>query len=155
LFFGADSNNIEPALYDHIHAAAGNLDVLFVGMECEGAPITWLYGPLMTKPLLRKMDRERRLDGSDSGKVLEIVDRLHPSEVYVYAMGQEPWLTFLTSIKYKPQSRPIVESDKLVAECRSRGLVAERLFGHKELLLDSVAEPGKVSIAYQGMSVWN
>lgn len=155
LFFGADSNNIEPVLYDHIHEAAGDLDVLFVGMECEGAPITWLYGPLMTKPLLRKMDQARRLDGSDSDKVLEIVDRLRPSEVYVYAMGQEPWLTFLTSIKYKPQSRPIVESDKLVAECRSRGLVAERLFGHKELLLDSVTEPAKVPIAYQGMSAWN
>jgi hypothetical protein len=102
----------------------------------------------MTRPLLRKMDQARRLDGSDSAKVLEIVERLRPREVYVYAMGQEPWLTFLTSIKYTPQSRPIVESDKLVAECRSRGLVAERLFGHKELLLDSVAEPEKVSAAY-------
>jgi L-ascorbate metabolism protein UlaG (beta-lactamase superfamily) len=155
LYFAADSNNLETALYDHIHAASGDLDVLFVGMECDGAPMSWLYGPLMTKPLLRKMDQERRLDGSDHAKALEIVDRLHPSEVYVYAMGQEPWLTFLTSIKYKPQSRPIVESDKLVAECRSRGLMAERLFGHKELLLDSVVEPAKVSVAYQGMSAWN
>ena len=85
---------------------------------------------------------------------LDIVNRLRPSQVYVYAMGQEPWLTFLTSIKYTPQSRPIVESDKLVDECRNRGLVAERLFGHKELLLDS-AEPKQVSAAYQGMSTWS
>ncbi len=155
LFFGADSKNIEPALYDHIHAAAGDVDVLFVGMECDGPPMSWLYGPLMTRPLLRKMDQERRLNGSDHEKVLEIVDRLRPRGVYVYAMGQEPWLTFLTSIRYKPESRPIVESDKLVAECRSRGLMAERLFGHKELLLDSVAEPAKASIAYQGLSAWN
>jgi L-ascorbate metabolism protein UlaG (beta-lactamase superfamily) len=154
LFFGADSNNIEPALYDHIRAAAGEVDVLFVGMECDGAPMSWLYGPLMTRPLLRKMDQERRLDGSDHEKTLEIVDRLRPSAVYVYAMGQEPWLAFLTS-KHKPESRPMVESDKLVAECRSRGLMAERLFGHKELLLDSVAEPAPVSIAWQGMSAWN
>lgn len=155
LYFAADSNNLETALYEHIHEVAGNLDVLFVGMECEGAPMSWLYGPVMTRPLLRKMDQTRRLDGSDSAKVLEIVERLRPREVYVYAMGQEPWLTFLTSIKYTPQSRPIVESDKLVAECRSRGLVGERLFGHKELLLDSVAEPEKVSVASQGMSAWN
>jgi hypothetical protein len=114
--------------------------------------MSWLYGPLMTRPLLRKMDQERRLDGSDHAKALEIVDRLHPRGVYVYAMGQEPWLT---SIKYKPESRPMVESDKLVAECRSRGLMAERLFGHRELLLDSEAEAAKVSIAYQGMSAWN
>jgi L-ascorbate metabolism protein UlaG (beta-lactamase superfamily) len=156
LYFGADSNNIEPVLYDHIaEAAAGDLDVLFVGMECEGAPMSWLYGPLMTKPLLRKMDQERRLDGSDHQKALSIVERLRPREVYVYAMGQEPWLTFLTSIKYKPSSIPIVESDKLVAECRSRGLMSERLFGHKELLLDSDAEPAKASTAFQGMSAWN
>jgi L-ascorbate metabolism protein UlaG (beta-lactamase superfamily) len=150
LFFAADSNNLEAALYDHVHDITGNLDVLFVGMECEGAPISWLYGPLMTKPLLRKMDQLRRLDGSDHEKVLEIVDRLKPSEVYVYAMGQEPWLTFLTSIEYTPESRPIVESDKLVAECLRRNLVAERLFGQKELLLGSVAEPEKISVAYQG-----
>ena len=155
LYFAADSNNLETALYDHIHEFSGDLDVLFVGMECDGAPMSWLYGPLATKPLLRKMDQERRLDGSDSAKALEIVERLRPREVYIYAMGQEPWLTFLTSIKYTPQSRPIIESDKLVAECRNRGLEAERLFGHKELLLESAVEPEKISFAYQGMSAWN
>ena len=155
MFFAADSNNLEAALYDHIHEVAGDVEVLFVGMECQGAPSSWLYGPLMTNPLLRKMDQSRRLDGSDHAKVLEIVECLRPSEVYVYAMGMEPWLTFLTSIKYTPKSRPIVESDKLVAECRSRGIEAERLFGHKELLLEGVAEPRTISVAYQGMSAWN
>jgi L-ascorbate metabolism protein UlaG (beta-lactamase superfamily) len=152
LYMAADSNNLETKLYDHIHAVTGDIDVLFVGMECDGAPMSWLYGPLMTRPLLRKMDQERRLDGSEHVKALDIVDRLRPSEVYVYAMGQEPWLTFLTSIKYTPQSRPIVESDKLVEECRTRGLTAERLFGHKELLLERVAEPEMISVAGQGMS---
>lgn len=155
LYLAADSNNLEPALYDHIHAISGDIDVLFVGMECDGAPMSWLYGPLMTKPLLRKLDQERRLDGSEHQKALAIVDRLRPSEIYVYAMGQEPWLTFLTSIKYTPQSRPIVESNKLVEECRTRGLTAERLFGHKELLLEPAVEPEKISTAYQGMGVWN
>lgn len=155
LYLAADSNNLETALYDHIHDVTGDIDVLFVGMECDGAPMSWLYGPLMTKPLLRKMDQERRLDGSDHERALEIVDRLRPSEVYVYAMGQEPWLTFLTSIKYTPQSRPIVESDKLVEECRTRGLSSERLFGHKEWLLESVTEPEEMSLAGQGMGVWS
>jgi L-ascorbate metabolism protein UlaG (beta-lactamase superfamily) len=137
VFVGADSNNIEPKLYEHIHHACGDLDVLFVGMECDGAPMSWLYGPLMTRPIMRKMDQSRRLDGSDHGKALAIVDRLKPRQVYVYAMGQEPWLTFLTSINYTPQSRPIVESDKLVAECARRHLESQRLFGHKEILLDA------------------
>jgi L-ascorbate metabolism protein UlaG (beta-lactamase superfamily) len=137
VFIGADSNNIEPKLYEHIHRTSGDLDVLFVGMECDGAPMSWLYGPLMTKPLLRKMDQSRRLDGSDHGKGMTIVEQLRPRRVYVYAMGQEPWLTFLTSIQYTPQSRPITESDELVAECTRRDIESERLFGHKEILLDA------------------
>jgi hypothetical protein len=62
-----------------------------------------------------------------------IVERLRPGQVYVYAMGQEPWLTYLTSIVYTEESRPIVESNSLVAECRERGIVSERLFGSKEI----------------------
>lgn len=131
----ADSNNIEPRLYQHLHELFGDIDVVFVGMECDGAPLSWLYGPMMTKPLTRKMDQSRRFDGSDFEKALDIVDRFHPSQVYVYAMGQEPWLTFLTSLQYTDESRPIVESNKLIAECRNRGIVAERLFGATEILL--------------------
>ena len=33
------------------------------------------------------------------------------------------------------ESRPILESDKLVEYCHSRGIVAERLFGLKEIVL--------------------
>jgi L-ascorbate metabolism protein UlaG (beta-lactamase superfamily) len=137
ILFAADSNNIEPELYRHIHDITGDVDLIFIGMECEGAPLTWLYGPLLTRPIVRKMDQSRRFDGSDHGKALKIVEALNPRQVYVYAMGQEPWLTYLTSIKYTEQSRPIVESNKLVDECKSRGIVSERLFGKKEIFLDA------------------
>ena len=133
----ADSNNIEPRLYRHIHDAVGDVDMVFIGMECDGAPMSWLYGPLLTKPLARKMDQSRRFDGSDSEKGIDLIKKLNAREVYVYAMGQEPWLTFLTSIKYTPESRPIVESDKLIAYCRSQNMPSERLFGCKELSLAS------------------
>ena len=132
----ADSENLEPKLYDHIRHCIGNVAALFIGMECDGAPLSWLYGPLLTKPLARKVDQSRRSNGSDFPKAVGIVDKLGPQQVYVYAMGQEPWLTYLTSIQYTPESRPIVESDRLVAECRRRGLVSERLFGRKEIFLD-------------------
>lgn len=136
----ADSNNIEPKLYERVHETIGDIDVLFIGMECDGAPMSWLYGPLLTQPLTRKMDQSRRFDGSNFEKAKDIVDRLKPKEVYVYAMGQEPWLTFLTSIKYTAQSRPIVESDKLVEYCTSRDVTAERLFCQKELFLEAKAQ---------------
>jgi hypothetical protein len=131
----ADSNNIEPRLYEKIHSLFGDVNVMFLGMECDGGPLSWLYGPLMTKPIARKQDQSRRLDGSNYEKAIDIVERLNPNQVFVYAMGQEPWLTYLTSIQYTEQSRPIVDSNKLVADCRNRGLESERLFGQKEIHL--------------------
>ncbi|MEW6735628.1 MAG: MBL fold metallo-hydrolase [Acidobacteriota bacterium] len=131
----ADSNNIDSTLYQHLHNYFGDIDMLFLGMECDGAPMSWLYGPLLTNPLARKMDQSRRFDGSNYQKGIDIVNRLHPQEVYVYAMGQEPWLTYLTSIRYTDESRPIVESNRLVADCQHRGLKSERLYCQKELFL--------------------
>ncbi len=130
--FAADTNNIEPKLYQHVYDYLGEIDVLFLGMECDGAPFSWLYGPLVTKVLDRKMDQSRRLDGSNYEKGIALVNQFNCKEVYVYAMGQEPWLNYVMSIKYSPDSNPIVASDKLVADCKSRGIIAERLFGQKE-----------------------
>src|SRR5205085_11808045 len=94
----------------------------------------WLYGPMLTKPLDRKMDQSRRFSGSDYEKCRAIVERFNCEEVYVYALGQEPWLTYALSLKYTDQSNPIIHSDKLIADCTSRGVISERLFGCKELL---------------------
>lgn len=129
----ADSNNIQPELYQHIHKLFGNVDVIFLGMECEGAPLSWGYGPLLTKSLPRKMDQSRRFDGSNYEKALQIVKQLSPQQVYIYAMGAEPWVSHLIPIAYNEQSPPIVESNKLIEACRSQGIVAERLFGTQEI----------------------
>jgi L-ascorbate metabolism protein UlaG (beta-lactamase superfamily) len=128
----ADSNNIAPELYQRLFALVGKIEVLFLGMECDGAPMSWLYGPLLTKPLDRKMDQSRRFSGSNYEKGIEIVNRFGCEEVYVYALGQEPWLRYALSLKYTDESNPIIHSNKLVAECQSRGIVSERLFGIKE-----------------------
>jgi L-ascorbate metabolism protein UlaG (beta-lactamase superfamily) len=133
ILFAADSNNIEPKLYEHVFRVLGDIDVLFLGMECDGAPLSWLYGPLMTRPLERKMDQSRRFGGSDYERGVGIVNQFNCKEVYVYAMGQEPWLNYIMSIKYTEESNPIVASNRLLADCRSRGIVAERLFGKMEL----------------------
>lgn len=131
----ADSNNLQPKLYERLQALTGKLDVLFIGMECDGAPLTWLYGPLLTQSMPRKMDQSRRLDASNFERSIGIVERFNPQQVYVYAMGQEPWLRHLTSLSYTETSKPIVESNKLVEECNRRGLISERLFGKKEIIL--------------------
>jgi L-ascorbate metabolism protein UlaG (beta-lactamase superfamily) len=131
----SDSRNIENKMYEHIHDLLGDIDVLFIGMECDGAPVSWIYGSLMTVPYDRKMDQSRRLSGSDFERAMDIVKRFNCSRVYVYAMGQEPWLGYITSIKYTDESRPIVESNKLLETCLGLGIPSERLYGFKQLFL--------------------
>lgn len=135
MLIAADSNNIESRLYRHVHELFGEVDLLFLGMECDGAPMSWNYGALFTSPISRKDDQSRRILSSTYEKAIDIVNILKPKQVYVYAMGQEPWLTFVTTLQYTEQSRPIIESNKLVSECLSRGLVSERLYIKKELFL--------------------
>jgi len=134
LLFLADSRIVESRLYKHIHDQVGDVDVLFLGMECDGAPLTWLYGPLLTKKITRDQDGSRRLAGSDCAKGMALINIFSPKEAYVYAMGMEPWLEFISSIKYTEESNPIIQSNKLVKQCQEKGIIAERLYGEKELL---------------------
>jgi L-ascorbate metabolism protein UlaG (beta-lactamase superfamily) len=131
----ADSCNLETRLYEHVNKIVDDIDVLFLGMECDGAPLSWIYGALLTKPVERGMDQSRRLSGSDYPRALDLVTKLNCGQVYVYAMGQEPWLSHITSIEYTNESKPIVESDRLIETCRKRGIVSERLYGMKEMFL--------------------
>ena len=143
LLFMADSRVVEAALYKRIYEQVGPVNVIFLGMECDGAPLSWLYGPLITKKIPRDQDNTRRLSGSDCSKGMDLVDIFKPKEVYVYAMGQEPWVEFISSIKYSDESNPIVQSDKLIKICNERGIIAERLFGEKEILYERNMEGGK------------
>jgi L-ascorbate metabolism protein UlaG (beta-lactamase superfamily) len=138
VMFVADSCVMEPRLYEHVREAVGEVDVVFVGMECDGAPLSWLYGPLLSHEMPRDKDATRRLAGSNFEEAKALTEIFKPKEVYVYAMGQEPWLKFISSIKYTDESNPIVASEKLIAWCRGNGIICERLFGEKELLRDKV-----------------
>lgn len=145
LLFAADSCNIEPRLYEHIHDEIGDVDALFLGMECDGAPLSWLYGPLITKSMERAMDTSRRLAGSNFEQAIDLVRRFNCQSVYVYAMGQEPWLGYIMSLQYTEQSRPIVESNRLIRECLENGICGERLFGEKEIFLEHVSEMRRIA----------
>ena len=140
LLFAADSCNIEPRMYQHLHATVGDVGTLFLGMECDGAPLSWLYGPLVLRAVERGRDHSRRLSGSDFEQARALVNQFGCRAVYVYAMGQEPWLNHVMRIKYTDESRPIVESNKLIDECVSRGIAVERLFGEREILIDRVVD---------------
>lgn len=149
LLFMADSRIMEPMLYKRVHDVIGNVDVIFLGMECDGAPLTWLYGPLMARKISREQDNSRRLAGSDCKKGMSLVDIFDPQEIYVYAMGQEPWLEFISSLKYTDESNPIVQSNRLIDECTAREIVAERLFGEKEILYQREGFTKKTALAQE------
>ena len=136
LLFAADSNNLEPKMYDILRSMFGKIDTLFIGMECLGAPFSWTYGPLLPVAIDRKKDQSRRLNGSDFQRGLGVVQSLGCQSVYVYAMGAEPWLQFITSIDPDPNTAPALNAKQLVEHCRSIGLIAERLYGHAEVIVN-------------------
>jgi thioester reductase-like protein len=140
----ADSNNISPPLYDHIRQQLGPVDVLFIGMECEGAPYNWAYGALLPQSVPRSIAQTRRLNGSDASRAIQLVQQLQPEQVYVYAMGQEPWLTFITSIDYQEDAKPLQEADRLVDYCRQQGMTSERLYGRAAIDLELRSQPRKI-----------
>ncbi|MFE8600245.1 MBL fold metallo-hydrolase [Archangium violaceum] len=135
VLFAADSRNIEPELYAHVHRWVGDVDMMFVGMECAGAPGSWVYGPLMLRPLTRKQDQARRLNGSGFEQARALVEQFKPRSVWVYAMAQEPWLRHVLGLEYTPESIQIIESNRLVAHYRECGLPCERLYGRSEMFL--------------------
>ncbi len=133
VLFAADSCNIQPEVYKRVHQILGDIDVLFLGMECDGAPLSWLYGPLVSGKIERDMDQSRRLAGCNFSQGNNLVDVFNPKNAFVYAMGLEPWLKFISSIEYTDESKPIIESNKLIEYCIEKGIDAERLFGEKTI----------------------
>ena len=129
LLFAADSNNLEPKLYDLIRDTYGKIATIFIGMECLGAPFSWAYGPYLPMAVDRKKDQSRRLNGSDFERGMKVIKSLGCDNAYVYAMGAEPWMQFVTSIDPSEESVPAVNAQQLVGHCLSIGINAKRLFG--------------------------
>lgn len=132
----ADSDNIEPALYRRLQGEIGDVDLLFLGMECVGAPMSVTYRGYQLRPLARKHDLARRTTGSDFAKARQLVETFHVKQVHVYAMGLEPWLGHILPVMGDGRdARAVTESARLLAHCRERGMIAERPFCKAEIEL--------------------
>lgn len=142
--FLVDSDAVDPHLFRRIKRFIGDVQALFIGMECVGAPLTWLYGPLLTGQISRRDDESRRLRGSGFQRASEIVHIIGCKQVFVYAMGHESWLKYIMGLEYDPTSEQAVEGDKLVQSCRQAGIVAERLLGCREFIFPA-ADVGAVA----------
>jgi L-ascorbate metabolism protein UlaG (beta-lactamase superfamily) len=135
IYAGADSSNLEPRMYEHLHEVTGDLDVLAIGMECVGAPYTWLYGALTTDPVSRKIRESRRLNGSGFEKASKMVETFRAKQVLIYALGMEPWYGYFMGVDYNDDSQQIIQSGMMLDWCRERAIPVERLCGKKTFAL--------------------
>ena len=138
ILFLVDSDGWDPALYRRVIGKLRQpVDMLFLGMECHGAPLTWLYGPLLTQRISRRDDESRRLSGANCERAWNVLQEIRAPNVLVYAMGQEPWLRFVMGLEYAPDSIQLTESAKFVERCAQSGVRAEYLRTSAEFTLEA------------------
>lgn len=134
LMFLIDSDGVDGVLYQRMMRRIGPVDALFLGMECHGAPLAWLYEPLLGKTVTRKNNESRRLSGADCERAWNVLTEIRPPKVFVYAMGQEPWMQYMMGLKYEPDSVQLIESDRFLSQCEQAGIDAERLYCSREIV---------------------
>jgi L-ascorbate metabolism protein UlaG (beta-lactamase superfamily) len=133
VFIGADSSGIDPGLYRYMRKEVGQVNLAFLGMECAGAPLTWLYQALLTQPVTKKMSDSRTLSGSNAAQAAAIMTELGADEAYVYAMGEEQWLVaHVMATTYNEDSYQLQQVEEFMTWCADRGIKAGHLFGQQE-----------------------
>ena len=132
VFVGADSSGIDPGLYKYLRNHVGQTDIAFLGMECAGAPLTWLYQGLFTKPVTKKMSDSRTLSGSNAEQAAGIMTELGASEAYIYAMGEESWLGHVMATSYNEDSYQLKQVDEFMTWCANHNIKSDHLLGQRE-----------------------
>lgn len=132
VFVGADSSGIDPVLYRYIRNHLGTADYAFLGMECDGAPLTWLYQGLLTRPVTKKMSDSRKLSGSNAQQAGAIMTELGAAEAYIYAMGEESWQGHVMATTYTEDTYQLKQIDEFLTWCADHGIKAGHLFNQQE-----------------------
>jgi L-ascorbate metabolism protein UlaG (beta-lactamase superfamily) len=132
IFVGADSSGIDLGLYRYIRGHVGPVDMAFLGMECAGAPLTWLYQGLFTKPVTKRMSDSRTLSGSNAEQAAGIMTELGANEAYIYAMGEESWLGHVMATSYNEDSYQLRQVSDFMAWCADHGVKSDHLIGQAE-----------------------
>jgi L-ascorbate metabolism protein UlaG (beta-lactamase superfamily) len=132
MFVGADSSGIDPGLYRNMRNHVGTVDIAFLGMECAGAPLTWLYQGLFTKPVTKKMSDSRKLSGSNAEQASGIITELGARQAYVYAMGEESWLGHIMATSYNDDSYQLKQVAEFMTWCADHGIKSDHLLRQHE-----------------------
>ncbi|MFA7767468.1 MBL fold metallo-hydrolase [Streptomyces sp. NRRL S-448] len=132
VYVGADSSGLDPVLYRYVRRHLGRVDIAFLGMECDGAPMTWKYQPLLTQPIPKKMSDTRKLSGSNAEQASAIVTELGAEEVYIYAMGEESWLGHVMATSYNEDSYQLQQIAEFEEWCSRKGVTSGHLLNQAE-----------------------
>jgi L-ascorbate metabolism protein UlaG (beta-lactamase superfamily) len=144
LLIGADLDCLDRQVYENVRGCVGRIDTVFLGTESVGAPLSWINGPLLSKRPSREEEESRRQHGCDARRAMDIVEALGASRLYNYAMGLEPWLEHILGLRLNENSPQWLESEKLLAQARARGLwEAKRLHGKTEIILEGLSSAEK------------
>jgi len=136
ILFAADSNCLDKRMYENLCAERGAVDVVFLGMECVGAPLSWVYGPILPKLPDYKHCQSRRSNGSNAAVAMDLLQAVGNHQVYVYAIGREPWLQYFMALEPEDDDVYIQEINQLLTACQNQGFIdARRLYGRDEIFL--------------------
>jgi L-ascorbate metabolism protein UlaG (beta-lactamase superfamily) len=150
IFFGADSDCLDPELYSRIRHELGAVDVVFIGLESEGAIMSFAYGSLLPEAPTREQEHSRRQHGCNASRALRLCETLGARQVYHYAMGLEPWLYPVLGLNVQEGSPQWQESEDMLRMLRARHRSCARLQGTAEFLLEDNT-PG-LSVSVHGAS---
>ena len=136
ILFAADSNCLDKRMYENLCAQRGAVDIVFLGMECIGAPLSWVYGPLLPKLPDYKLCQSRRSNGSNAEAAMNLLGAVKNRQVYIYAIGREPWLQYFMALEPDDNDAYMQEIGKLMEVCKAKGfLEAKRLYGKDEIFI--------------------
>jgi hypothetical protein len=120
--------------------ANGHLPTLRSFASASMVHQSWMYGPFAVRRISRQMDQSRKLCSSHFAKCAGMINSLRPQHIYIYSMGREPWLSYITLLDYSGNSKPILEAGRLVDDCRQQGLAVEDLFCKKEMHFEGIPQ---------------
>lgn len=141
MLFAADSDCLDKQIYTNLRKTCGQIQSVFIGMECVGAPLTWSCGSFLPEKPAHHIEQSRRYKGCDSVRAEQILEAVGAERLYIYAMGREPWLEFWLGLALTEDSTQVVEAKKLLQKAAEKGISdAKLLFGREEIHLFPSAE---------------
>jgi L-ascorbate metabolism protein UlaG (beta-lactamase superfamily) len=138
MLFAADSDCLDPDVYARVRQELGPVDTAFVGMESEGAVLSFAFGSLLPQKPTREQEQSRRQHGCNAARAITLCDTLGTRQIYNYAMGIEPWLYYVLGLNVGEGSPQWRESESMIRTMRGRGTPCERLSGRAEIVLEEL-----------------